>query len=280
VLRSRRQARRTLTEDLKRVVASIGGTPAARAPGDDAPVTHRPGFEGAVASQSGRERGFLDPGGLGGVAALHPEAPPMAEVSAIERPLSTRAALSDAVSVAPPVQRVPALSAPAARGGRPAEELGAPAARGERVSVPGPTHATTTLDVDAGDVQRPRDLDDEAVGHAVPVLARPGARKYRTLPRACHLVRRSRTPAASLPKKRLATMWATLLREHPLPPEEVAFVGVYGPFPMDLVVGARVGPDARIIVEMRRKVVKGKLGDILLAVHTPTGKLLRSMYPR
>lgn len=275
----RRRARRTLAEDLKRVVASIGGVPATRSATDEAPVTHRPGFEGLAASRSGRERGFLDLGGPDGTAALHPAAPPVADVSAIERPLTTRASLSDAVSSPPPVRAVPVLAAPPARGGRPADALAAPGVHGERVRVAGPDDATVTLDVDAGPVHRPPGFGDVA-GHAVPVLARPGARRYRTLPRALLLVRRARTPAASLPKKRLATMWATLLREHPLPAEEVAFVGLYGPFPMELVAGARVGPDARIVVEMRRKVVKGRLGDILLAVHTPTGTLLRTMYPR
>ena len=113
-----------------------------------------------------------------------------------------------------------------------------------------------------------------------PLPGRASPRRYRALPRVLFLARRRRIRAAGVERGRLAGAWATLLREHAYPQDDVTFVGLYGPLPLGVVVGARLERDGTTLVELRRVAIPGPRGDVVMALYRPTGTVLRTAYPR
>lgn len=110
-------------------------------------------------------------------------------------------------------------------------------------------------------------------------LARPGVhpgpagggRRLRTM-------RRERVPWTSLSRERLAAAWGRVQIEH-ASLGELLLVGVFGPVPIDAVTSVALDPDGRLAMTFSRA-VSGRRGDIALARHAASGRLVRSDVPR
>jgi hypothetical protein len=94
-----------------------------------------------------------------------------------------------------------------------------------------------------------------------------------------HRLRRARVPWNGLARERLLAAWTRLLREHGAPPEELRLLGVYGPLPLAAVEAVALRPDGRAELRVGRRRASGPAGDIALARHVPTGRLVRSDVP-
>jgi len=92
-------------------------------------------------------------------------------------------------------------------------------------------------------------------------------------------MRRARVPWTAIAPERLGRGWRRLLAEHPHPVDEMRLVGVWGPLPLARVARAVLGPDGRLSVVLVPGRTGGPRGDVLLARHLPTGRLLRTDDP-
>lgn len=111
-------------------------------------------------------------------------------------------------------------------------------------------------------------------------LGRPAARRPRLAPGGrLHRQRRARVPWTLLPRERLLAAWTRLLREHGFRPDELRLLGVYGPLPLDAVEAVALRPDGRAELRMSRRRGPATPGDVALARHVATGRLVRSDVP-
>lgn len=260
--------RRQVAVEIRKVVARLGGHPEVHGVAAPEVVVTRLGEDAervvhAVPTQI--DRVVIDAPLLGaGVEGL--TIPPLeAEVDAALRPLEAIAHYAEPPPAITPSHRVPAI------------EPGAAQTVAHRVAAPD-TH-TVHYDVDRVDlhgVARPT-----AVRRHEPSLPRrAGVRRYRTLPRSLFLLHRTRVPWEAVGRTHLATGWTALLREHAVVIDDLTPIGMYGPMRMGLVAGARVTGDGRLAVELRPKPIPGPRGDIFVALHRPTGRVLRSASAR
>lgn len=261
--------RHAVADEIRRVVARLGGRP---------PTHHVDGPRANVASPADAARDVARAVAVAVDAEAMHSPPPgtgvlVATVPAVEaRASSTHLPLAATGRLAmPPPARIGSTAAALPHAGTPAAVP---------VAVDAPGSATADLHVATPGLHseaRPFAASWRRVG---PLPGRAAPRRRRTLPRVLFLARRRRIPAATVPRGRLAAAWATLLREHPHPQDSVAFVGLYGPLPLGAVVGARLEADGTTLTELRRVPIPGPRGDLVMAIHRPTGTVLRTAYPR
>jgi hypothetical protein len=92
--------------------------------------------------------------------------------------------------------------------------------------------------------------------------------------------RRVRVPWERLGRERLLRAWACVLRGHALPAEELRLVGVFGPAPLGAVEGVALDGDGeRALIALRRTRIPGPAGDVVLARHVPSGRLVTVTIP-
>jgi hypothetical protein len=256
---------RTLADDLRRVLGRLGGAPAVNVVAPAGAPTHTVGLCAAAVA--------APPLGLGVPAATVP--PPGADLAATRPPAPSAAprtlpvalaAGSGAVAVAPPPPRVRA-------GG-----IGAVVRCG--AVPPAPARAV---------VAGVRPVRAPAVaGATVPVVRHLRVRAERPLPRAARaggtapppagpllVARRRRAGWTGIDRGRLARAWGRMLADHGLPGDELTLIGLYGPVPLGLVAGVALEPDGRVALRLARARSTGPPGDVVLARHAPTGRLLR-----
>lgn len=87
-----------------------------------------------------------------------------------------------------------------------------------------------------------------------------------------------RTPVAwqHISPDRLRAAWQAILVEHGHPGADLELVGVYGPLPVDAVMSVALAADRRAVIGLSGDARRGGAGDLALARHKPTGRLLRS----
>ncbi len=90
--------------------------------------------------------------------------------------------------------------------------------------------------------------------------------------------RMRRTPVAwqNISPDRLRAAWQAILVEHGHPGADLELVGVYGPLPVDSVVSVALAADRRAVIDLAGDARGVGAGDLALARHKPTGRLLRS----
>jgi hypothetical protein len=118
---------------------------------------------------------------------------------------------------------------------------------------------------------------DRVRGGVVPAL--PPLVALGAAPRAdgpLYLLHRSRVDWGLIGRDRLARGWARMLADHARPPADLRLVGVFGPLPLAAVAAVSLAQDGRLAVRLRRPPVPGPAGDVVLALHEPSGTLLRS----
>lgn len=259
-------ARRTVGEEIRRVVARLGGTPGTHAV--DMPV---PGVHGAAGPDVAARA--LRPGVA--ARAMRPD-PPGARAVAV------------AVAPSPPRMRraVHELHA-AVRGGT--HPLGTPRIRGTHglrspacrvvATRPGPARAHRAAVCRAsGRGTRVTVATARARGE-VPLPRAANIRRPRAVPPALFVTRRHRAAWDAIERLRLAAGWRQVLVDHRLPAEQLELVGIYGPLPLGLVDGVLLEGDGRLAVTLARRAVSGPPGDVAIARHVPSGRLLRSALP-
>jgi hypothetical protein len=208
---------------------------------------------------------------LGSAARAHGVAPVGARARAPERP-------------AAPIRR-PSLSLPVEirRAGRPGAEArrrvsAAPHAEARAAEAAlGPARAVA---VPVGEIA-PRAVPAPRLGARAgrvsplaPATARRGSRDGRL-----RVLCRERIPWTLLPRERLAAAWTRLLREHRADPADLRLVGVYGPVPLAAIEGVALDGDGRLRLRLGRRAAPAGTGDVALARHAVTGRLLRSDVP-
>lgn len=262
-------SRHTLTNEIRRVVARLGGSP---------PVHAAPAPEVVVSRLETTAEREARPVPVAIDASLVEVERPGSSAAALTVPPLEARASDVARPFAPTAHRAdPPPSASACRG---VPLLEASAAAVPAVAVPAPPSSTVDIDTARASL-RHGDRPFQAHRRTEPPLpARAAPRRFARPPRALCLVRRARTPATTIDRERLAGAWATLLREHPVAADDVAFVGMYGPLPLGALVGARVEREGSVLVELRPGGRPGPLGDLVMAIHHPTSRVLRTAYPR
>lgn len=210
---------------------------------------------------------------------------------AIPATIHRAAAPEAAAHTAPPLtahiaaHTVPTPAAHAAGG---AVHITTPAARAAAIGTAWhvPTHAARPLPthtphaaaaaIPAGAARRadPR-LPPPGV-HAIPPAAPapPGAAAA-----GAHAVRRMRrTPIAwtHITPDRLRAAWQAILADHGHPGTDLELVGVYGPLPVNAITTIAVAADRRATLGLAPDTAPPTAGDLALARHTPTGRLLHS----
>jgi hypothetical protein len=81
-------------------------------------------------------------------------------------------------------------------------------------------------------------------------------------------------------RERLLRAWKGVLREHGLPSGDVRLVGVFGPAPLGAVDGVALAADGEsAVIAFRATRAPGPAGDVALARHVPTGRLLTVLVP-
>ncbi len=143
--------------------------------------------------------------------------------------------------------------------------LAAPVVRGTRGIAGTASHAVALPGTGAGMVrplERPR-------AHAAP--GDGGPLRLRT-------IRRARVPWPDLPRERLATAWGRIQAEHAAV-GELLLVGVFGPVPIDALSAVALDADGRLAMTFARRGVLGRWGDVALARHAASGRLVRSDVP-
>lgn len=262
--------RHSVSTEIRRVVARLGGYPDAHGVGFPTVAVSRiePDTEDhthgvPVALQTSATE-FQRPGA--NVVAI--EAPRLeAHASPAHRPPTTEAHYAE-----PP---------PAIVGAHVADLISSPGLHDlSDAPIKAPDSATVHFDVDRIPLSSSaRPFQTHALREE-PLPRRASARLFRTLPHVFNVMYRERIPATTIPRQRLADAWNTLLREHPLPPDQITFVGFYGPVPLGAVTGARVTEGASLAVEVRRRPMVGPVGDIIVGFHKETRTVVRSAYPR
>ena len=89
------------------------------------------------------------------------------------------------------------------------------------------------------------------------------------------ILRRRRVAWTRLPRERLAAIWERVLIEHGSS-GELMLVGIFGPVPIDSVASVALEPDGRLAMTFARRAVAGRSGDVALARHVASGRLVRS----
>jgi len=259
--------RRALGEDLRRLVARLGGAPEVHGVAEDVPAVRRPAPPAVAALAppvaAAPVAHGLTPPGAALVARCHTGPAAVGRVAAVAwDPSAHRVA-------APPARaRVRAPGRLAAPGARPLAAP-SPVARARPVGALGAAARTAAARLAA------------ARARAVPPLpARAVLRTPRTPPAALRVARRARVPWAGIAPERLGRGWRRVLREHAHPAGDMRLVGVWGPLPLARVAGAVLEADGRLAVTLVPGRPGGPRGDVLLARHVPTGRLLRSDVPR
>lgn len=260
-------ARRTVGEEIRRVVARLGGTPAAHGVALPAPAVH-----------DGRPPG----------TRAHPLRPGVP---------------AHAVAPEPPGARIRAtsLDLPEARPRHGAHRIHATPRATGRPLIPPRTAGVRPLPVPSCHAVASRPLPGRvrpvAVCHARPrraavVPSRVTFRVQRPLPRVAALhrprpvpdrlfvSRRRRVAWDAIDRVRLASAWRRILLDHRLPAEELELVGVYGPLPLGLVEGVMLETDGRLALRLARRALAAPFGDMAIARHVPSGRLLQSAHPR
>jgi hypothetical protein len=117
---------------------------------------------------------------------------------------------------------------------------------------------------------------------SVAVLPKGASHRARLRPGGVALSqRRRRVPWELIRRERLLAAWARILREHGLEADDVRLVGVFGPLPLGALFGAALDPDGeRAVISLRRTRVPGPPGDLALARHVPSGRLVSAAIPR
>ncbi len=95
--------------------------------------------------------------------------------------------------------------------------------------------------------------------------------------RVLRTVRRERVPWTGLSRRRLAAAWGRVQIEH-ASAGELLLVGVFGPVPIDAITAVALEPDGRLAMTFSRS-TSARRGDVALARHAATGRLLRSDIP-
>jgi hypothetical protein len=197
------------------------------------------------------------------VARVHATEPPRPAAAAVPPP---GAEAGPARAVGPPAARPEAVAALATAAVAGAQRLAPVAAHGVAaaiVAAPGAVACGLGTPGRAGGVVR------RPAARRGPLGA--GSRLHRQL--------RARVPWNLLPRERLLAAWTRLLREHGVAPGELRLLGVYGPLPLGAVEGVVLRPDGRAEVRLARRRARGPTGDVALARHVPTGRLVRSDVP-
>ena len=88
-------------------------------------------------------------------------------------------------------------------------------------------------------------------------------------------LRRRRVPWTGLGRERLAAAWERVLTEHGAG-GELMLVGIFGPVAIDAVASVALEPDGRLAMTFARRGVAGRPGDVALARHVASGRLVRS----
>jgi hypothetical protein len=258
---------RPVGEELRRVLARLGGVPATHAVEAAHAGTHPVALPAAAAASSVPA--------VGATAGAVPA--PGAAVAVLRPPTPRTTALRAAVR-------------PAATPGRVATALPAPAARTGRGAVVR-THAVAPAPARAG-VRPVRPCGAAARAVVVALAGRAAVRAERPLPAGrahrrealpggpLFTVRRRRADWASLDRHRLAVAWGRMLADHGLPGDLLNLVGLYGPVPLGLLRGVALEPDGRVAMRLGRARSAGPPGDVVLARHTGDGRLLRVDVPR
>lgn len=256
--------RRTVGEELRRVLAKLGGTPRTREVPRPSVAVHAPGLcvahAGALSLGIDARTGRVE----GPVAALRAA---VVEVAAAEgrglttilRPGPLRAA---DVRRDPPRVRRGALSAVLrVHDGRPA--VRSTAAR-----------SVALCTADAHHAHRP--LGGATAGRVPPLppIVALGARPRPDGPLL--LAHRTRVDWGLMDRMRLARDWGRVLRDHRFPAEELQLIGVFGPIALAAVASVAMGADGRLAVRLARPRLPGPAGDVVIARHEPTGALLRT----
>ena len=91
-------------------------------------------------------------------------------------------------------------------------------------------------------------------------------------------VRRARVSWARLPRERLTAAWGRIQTEHGAG-GELLLVGVFGPVPIDAITAVALEPDGRLAMTFARRGVLGRMGDVALARHAASGRLVRCDIP-
>jgi hypothetical protein len=193
-------------------------------------------------------------------------------------------ATSGARRVAPPAAAARAAGAPRADALAPATAIAAPARRAaapatSAMAVPPPALApvprAATAAVAAPAARGGAPAPGTAARRCAPV---GGVRARRGIPPAARLARRARTPWHLLGRERLAAAWEAVQRDHGGGLADLRLAGVYGPLPLGAVTAATLAPDGRLCVVLggRRP---GPTGDVALARHAATGRLVRADAP-
>lgn len=256
-------ARRTVAEELRRVLARLGGTPAAREVPPPSVAVHAPGL--CVALTTPLTLGIAaDAGTVPAPSAtgrrLDPEIA-VAEGRGLATILRARGRATG-VRVEPPEVRHGALSAVLRA------HDGGPAVLTAAVSAVGLCEARAL----AG----PPPLAECVPGRVAPLppIVAVGTRPDPAGP--LFLARRERVDWGLIGRERLARGWARVLRDHALPADDLRLIGVFGPLPLAAVAGVVLGADGRLGVRLVRPRLPGPAGDVVLARHEPSGTLLRS----
>jgi len=256
--------RRTVAEEIRRVVARLGGTPATReVPPPEAEI-HAPPLCVAEAAALALEIGVGTGTVAGPTADPRRFAPAITAVEASGPSTLLRARVSE---------ERPAIAAPAVRGRAPgivarAREgaLGGLRARPSAVAL-----------CDARPRPGPAGLGERVRVGAVPSL--PPLVALGGPPRPdgpLYLSYRARVDWGLIGRERLARGWARMLGDHARPPEDLRLVGVFGPLPLAAVAAVSLAADGRLAIRLRRPQLPGRAGDVVLALHEPSGTLLRS----
>ncbi|MFN8122015.1 MAG: hypothetical protein U0237_06245 [Thermoleophilia bacterium] len=257
-------ARRTVAEELRRVLAKLGGTPRTREVPPPEVGVHTAGLCVATA----------EPLGLGIDSGVGHVPAPRAEPRAARVEVSAAEGRGLATVLRPGPVRMAAVrfGAPPVREGSLASVL-----RVHEGRVSGLAAAARPVALCAATaVPAHRPLGGAVPGHVPPLppLVALGARPRPDGPLL--LAHRTRVDWGLMDRVRLARDWGRVLRDHRFPAEELQLVGVFGPIALAAVASVALGADGRLAVRLTRPRLPGPAGDVVIARHEPTGTLLRT----
>ncbi|MCC6833164.1 MAG: hypothetical protein IT200_17660 [Thermoleophilia bacterium] len=257
-------ARRTVAEELRRVLAKLGGTPSTREVAPPSAGTHAPGLCVAHAEPLGL--------GIAAAAGRVPEPAAVTRGGSVEVPATEGRGLATLMEPGPARGAAVRADAPVVREGSLAAVL--------RVHRGGATFPPVAVSPVAPCAAAAR-AAHAPLGGAVPGRVAPlppltalGARPRPDGPLL--LAHRTRVDWGLIDRERLARDWGRVLRDHRLPAADLQLVGVFGPIALAAVASVAVGADGRLAVRLVRPRLPGPAGDVVIARHERTGALLRS----
>ncbi|MCB9010620.1 MAG: hypothetical protein H6531_02175 [Actinobacteria bacterium] len=253
-----------VTDDLRRVLARLGGLPAVHTPGTPEVAVHAPEMV----------RGTVAPPVVDFTSNTHTH--PRPSTSAIGDGIARFSASVRRRHDTPSTEaRTPRLDLEA-----PAAHLGDPgvAAPARRVPLGAWSPDLGRLEVCATTAHAPPCLIDPwpAAG-AVPPLPRISLGRHQARADGPVFALTLRRQAwDSLSRARLAVAWQRVVADHGFPGEELQLHGLFGPVPFHAVGAVALRGDGRLLVRVQPSRRVGPVGDVVLARHQPTGQLLRS----